>query len=259
MPATAEPFLRGKTRSLPMIRRIPFSFRLRALGLAALAVFLAGTATTQADEADTPAALFQGSAADFQKLDAAKEEIDPKNLREALLSAAIFHETNERRAGLKLPALAFHEKAGSAAVAHAVAMAKHRTLSHGTPWKEPGSTAYERLVAQGLQPRFSAENIAFNFVLRYEAGKPFYQREENGGTVYSYEPDGAPLKPHTYLSFAEAILTQWMNSPGHRKNIIAPESEFLGVGCALSNDDKGFDTIYADQDFFAPLPAAPVP
>ena len=139
---------------------------------------------------------------------------------------------------------------------HATAMAKHNTLSHGTPWTSPSTTAYERLQAEGLRPRFSAENIAFNFLLRYESGKPFYQREEGGRTVYSYEPNGPALQPHTALSFAESILTQWMNSPGHRKNIVAPESEFLGVGCALAKDDQGFETIFGDQDFFAPLPDA---
>ncbi len=204
--------------------------------------------------------LFRGyTPAEFRQLSAAQQEIDPASLREELLSAAIFHETNKRRADEKLPVLAVDEKVRAASVQHAQAMAKHSTLSHGTPWNSSSSTAYDRLVAQGLQPRFSAENIAFNFALRYESGKPFYTREESGRAIFSYEPEGAPLPRHTYASFAEAILSQWMKSPGHRKNIVAPEAEFLGVGCAVARDGNGFDTIYADQDFFAPLPAPPSP
>jgi uncharacterized protein YkwD len=170
-----------------------------------------------------------------------------------LIAAAIFHETNMRRGEQKLSALAFDKKARAAALQQAQAMAKANTLTHSTPNATRNITPYDRLVAEGLQPRFSAENIAFHFALRYDPGKPFYTREENGQTLYSYEPGGEPLKPHTYVSFAEAILTQWMNSPAHRKNIVAPEPEFLGVGCALSKDAKGFATVYATQDFFAPL------
>jgi len=226
--------------------------------VALLALPLLASGQEQAANPPAEADVFRNhSPAEFRKLEAAQQAIDPKNLLEPLLSAAIFHETNARRLEQKLPALSFHEKVRAASVLHAQEMAKHSTLSHETPWKTPGSTAYERLVAQGLQPRFSAENIAFNFVLQYEAEKPFYTRQENGRTVFSYEPDGPPLPPHTYVSFAEAIVTQWMKSPGHRKNIVAPEAEFLGVGCALSRDPQGFDTIYADQDFFAPLPEAP--
>ena len=226
--------------------------------VALLALPLLASGQEQAANPPAEADVFRNhSPAEFRKLEAAQQAIDPKNLLEPLLSAAIFHETNARRLEQKLPALSFHEKVRAASVLHAQEMAKHSTLSHGTPWKTPGSTAHERLVAQGLQPRFSAENIAFNFVLQYESEKPFYTRQENGRTVFSYEPDGPPLPPHTYVSFAEAIVTQWMNSPGHRKNIVAPEAEFLGVGCALSRDPQGFDTIYADQDFFAPLPEAP--
>jgi hypothetical protein len=137
-------------------------------------------------------------------------------------------------------------------------MAAGRFLSHGTPNQPKNTTPYDRLVQQGLKPRYSAENIALNFVLRIEPGKPFHTRKENGRTVYSYEAQGEPLVPHTYSSLAEAFVAQWMKSPLHRKNLLASEPESSGVGCALSKDEKGFDTVYANQNFFAPLPVSPV-
>jgi len=226
-----------------------------AIPLAALATFSAVS-----DEKPSSIDLFRSyTHEEFRKLEAAQQGVDVHNFREELLSAAIFHETNARRLEQQLPALALQPEVRAACLKHAQLMGTGRFLSHGTPGQPQNTTPHDRLAEQGLQPSFSAENIALNFVLRFEPGKPFYTREENGRSVYSYEAQGEPLVPHTYLSLGEAFVTQWMKSPLHRKNILAIEAEFSGVGCALSKDEKGFDTVYANQNFFAPLEDSTVP
>lgn len=199
------------------------------------------------------------TAEEFQKLPEANKKIDTDTFNEELLSAAIYHETNVRRAKHDLPKLDYHPRVDDAAEKHAKQMAEGNYLSHGTPKQPKSTTPYERLKQQGLNPRFSAENVAYNFVLQYDSGRPFYQREEDGKTVYSYKPGGTPIPHHTYVGFARTILDQWMNSPGHRKNILATEPSALGVGCALSTDEKKMKVIYCDQDFFSPLPEGAVP
>lgn len=188
-----------------------------------------------------------------QRVDAqrpiARERFDAK-----LLSAAIFHRTNVVRAAHDLPALTYNAKAAAAAQQHAEAMAKGDYLSHGTPNRKKNLSPYDRLKIEGLEPQFSAENIAFSFLLRYQSGKPFFTREKNGETVFSYEPDGPPLPPHTYASFAEHMVQEWMDSPPHRKNLLAKEPSQLGVGTALAPAASGFDQIYGVQDFYAPFP-----
>ncbi len=226
--------------------------RALALALAALATFSAVSEEKPAIQQAGEAELFRAhTPQEFRKLDAVRQGIDVQNFREELLSAAIFHEINARRLEQRLPALALQPQARAASLGHARLMAAGKFLSHGTPNQPQNTTPYDRLVQQGLQPGYSAENIALNFVLRIESGKPFHTRKENGRTVYSYEPNGAPILPHTYLSLAEAFVAQWMKSPLHRKNLLAIEPEFTGVGCALSKDEKGFDTVYANQGFFA--------
>lgn len=219
-----------------------------------LLIFLSGAVFAFTQEPPAASNLFRDyTPAEFSQLAAAQKEINTDDFNEELLSAAIFHETNKRRAERDLASLKFDQKVRAASVLHAQYMAKEKQLSHDTPNQAKNTTPFDRLVKQGLRPRFSAENVAFNHVLAYEAGKPFYTRKEQRRKIYSYKPGGDPLQPNTYLSFAEAILTQWMLSPTHLKNIVSKEPEFLGVGCALSKEEKGFDKIFADQDFFSPL------
>ena len=47
---------------------------------------------------------------------------------------------------------------------------------------------------------------------------------------WSHTPDGPALPMHTYLSFSDAIVDGWMDSPLHRKTLLNPEAVELGVG-----------------------------
>lgn len=187
----------------------------------------------------------------FRQLDTARQPIEPTNLREHLLAAAIFQETNQRRADLGLPAFLPDEKASAAARLHSGWMARTQTLSHEEPSVQgPPVTARERLVRQGIRPHATAENIAYNFRLDLLPGKPFYPRLENGRRVYSYRPGGVPLPARTYAGFARVIVSQWMRSPLHRAHIVNPDLRFLGVGTALARRPGHPETIYATQDFY---------
>ena len=85
-------------------------------------------------------------------------------------------------------------------------------------------------------------------------GKPFYTREENGKKIFSLEPDGTPVPPHIYVSFAAALFDSWMASAPHRKNILSPESKFLGTRSRLSiNPATGMPLFYCAQVFFTLL------
>ena len=191
--------------------------------------------------------------AQFRQLDVARQPIDPADFHEPWLAAAIFQETNRERAALQLPGFLPDKAVADAARLHAGWMARTHRLSHdelssqGLP-----ITAHDRIVRQGIQPHATAENIAYNFLLNLVPGKPFYTRLEGGRTVYSYQPDGPPLRAYTYDGFARAIVAQWMHSPRHRAHIVDPGLRFLGVGTALAHRRGHPDTIYGTQDFYTP-------
>lgn len=209
--------------------------------------------------APSSAALFTNyTGTSFQRLTQAQRAIDPDRFDQRLLDAAVFHETNRRRAEHKLPALEYHSKAEAMARMQAVAMAKGEFVDHENPDRRL-KTMEDRAKVVGLRSRVLAENVASAFGRRYKSGRPFYTRTEGARTIYSYEPDGPPIPMHTYLSFAEALVESWMQSPGHRKNILHKEPTHLGCASELPRNPNAMETFYCAQIFFAPLEAVSAP
>jgi uncharacterized protein YkwD len=189
----------------------------------------------------------------FRKLPIANQPIDPERVNRQLLDAAVFHETNRRRAAENLEPLRYDARARKAAAIQSRAMAKAGVVSHENP-KPDASSLTDRARLAGLtRPAFLAENVASAFGRRYRSGEKFYVREENGRKVYSAEPDGPPIPMHTYLSFASALVDSWMSSPGHRKNILASEARFLGCSCVRGEERTALDIYYCAQVFYRPL------
>jgi uncharacterized protein YkwD len=188
----------------------------------------------------------------FAKLRQAQQIIDPDAVNYDLVDAAVFHETNRRRQQQRLPLLKHDENARAAARMQSRAMAKGAFVDHENPDPKK-KTMSDRAKLAGLRAQVLAENVASSFGRRYKSGQPFYSREENGRKIYSSEPDGPPIPMHTYLSFAEALVDSWMKSPGHRKNILHNDVEYLGCACALPRNPNAMETFYCTQVFFTPL------
>lgn len=135
--------------------------------------------------------------------------------RDALAAAyerQIFDMTNAFRAKNGLPALEWNDPAAEAARAHSADMAERGYFDHVTP---DGRSPGDRLKAAGLDGYAAyAENIA--------AGQDSAFTAFNG----------------------------WINSPGHRANILGEGLETLGVGVVYDADsDYGW---YYTQNFYTP-------
>ena len=104
---------------------------------------------------------------------------------------------NIERRKANLQPLTLNNQLGQAAQNHTNDMVSKSYFSHTSP---SGGTMASRVNATGYRYSAIGENIA--------AGK----------------------------STANATMTQWMNSPGHRANILNPKFRELGVGFAPSND-----------------------
>ncbi len=184
----------------------------------------------------------------FWKLDAVKEDLEFDHLDLALLDAAVFHETNRRRIENDLPSLKFKAILREAARIQVRAMIKLEKVSHLHPDPEK-KTMRDRFDFLGIETRRMAENVAMTFGIRYKSGEKFYTRKKDGRTVFSIEPNGPPIPPHTYKSFAEHLLDEWMASPGHRKNILTPGLKCLGVSSLHDRSGLGMDSFYSAQEF----------
>jgi uncharacterized protein YkwD len=110
--------------------------------------------------------------------------------------------TNAEREKAGCPALRIDERLRQAARGHSEDMAAQDYFSHDSP---QGTTPWDRAEAAGY-PDPSGENIARGY------------------------PD------------ARSVVEAWMNSPGHRANILNCDSKAVGVGVALNTENGPYWT-----------------
>jgi uncharacterized protein YkwD len=124
-------------------------------------------------------------------------------------------------------------------------------IARGHSWDMVSRTFFEHVNPDGLNPRARGdvagypcirvmgtttyEGIAENLFQgnRYSG---YYTNAE--GTVTSYDWDSLE-------NISQVTVNGWMNSPGHRQNILTPHFSYEGIGVAFSSDDK----IYITENF----------
>jgi uncharacterized protein YkwD len=188
---------------------------------------------------------------------AAAQEVQISSINHDLLASAILRETNERRRQARLLPVKHEPKATEAAKIQSEIMRARGSISHDNPNNAGYRTLDLRVKSVGLNYRLIAENVATAFGLQYRSGTKFYPERKNGRTTFRNKPGGPPIPPHTYATFAKNLVDAWMNSKGHRENILRKDAEYLGAYCAPANAKDGeMPIFYCTQVFFTPLHAA---
>lgn len=210
--------------------------------------------------------LFTMSDDAFAKQPRVNAPIDFANVDHEVLSAVVLRETNKQRVANKLAKLLHLPKLDDAAKLHAVAMNRDKFFAHENPNDASLREPIDRVKRVGLDPKLVAENLATQFGIRYESGKPAFVLD-NG--MVSDQPNGRPIPPHTYASFGKVLVEQWMNSPPHRHDILLPDAKYMGSWCERATaptdeqkqkqeneqdaDDPAFHKFYCVQVFFTPM------
>jgi uncharacterized protein YkwD len=218
-----------------MALRWLFRPKLLALGVAAL-VLVSATAGTGVPVVDRTVDDGLAVGADFAEYGAGFAGTIVGNVSESLnhsdgynvtkIEREIHRLINKKRAEHGLSRLSFDTKLREVARYHSQNMAEKQFFDHTAP---SGQTMEDRYQKFGYSCRVSsggnryltgAENIAYR-----------------GGDIYSSEKE-----------LAEFFVDSWMDSPGHRKNILTPAWEKEGIGVAVT--EVGGDTkVYATQNF----------
>jgi len=152
--------------------------------------------------------------------------IDPADGNEDQLNAAILCLVNAERADAGLPALTQNAQLDRAAVGMAQRMVTEHFFSHDTP---DGKNVVDRIKPTGYIPNSGdwvvGENLAWG--------------------------SGA-------LSTPQAIVNGWMNSAGHKANILAPDYKDIGLAAAMGSPSTSVSggTVYVN-DFGAKAGADP--
>jgi uncharacterized protein YkwD len=165
-----------------------------------------------------------------------------------VLNALLFYMTNEVRAAHNLPILEYAKELENAAAMHSRDMVIHDFFGHENPADPKKKTPNDRASISGIMNPYIAENIAEDFGLQYISSTQVYVL---GKGEFSYEPEGKQIPPKTYLALAGSLITRWMNSPEHKKNILAPDALQMGCGTYYFTDPQFNDmpTFMATQNF----------
>ena len=150
----------------------------------------------------------------FQKLEIVNQKIDVVNIDYPLLNAAIFYSTNLQREKYRKIPFIFSKYLTKAAQEHSEDMVEFKFYSH-TSKVRGKKTMSERLKSVGISNAFTAENI-FDFF----------------------------LKSPTYWSLAQGLVNGWMESKGHRANILNKNYEYLGCGTKYYFNKDWIDYFY---------------
>jgi len=182
----------------------------------------------------------------FENWAVAKEKIESGKVDYSLLQAAIFFYTNQYRASKNLKPLEYQPNLCKASVYHTHEMGEKRFYDHINRKDKNMRTALDRARNFGFLGGAIGENIALEFLLDYKAEANYWHETTPNGIKYFYGDSGhnrGYIPEHTYLSLAKSIVQAWINSPGHRANMLHKEFKFLGVGVYLEPETQGNSNI----------------
>lgn len=141
-----------------------------------------------------------------------------QNLNIGLMNAAIFFATNQERRKLNLPTFAFHPKLLDISMLHSLQMKNYKFFSHENQYEQKYKTLSNRI-----------ESVISNDF------KGFLCAGENISDmkyITTAKPPAIGLSQQmSYLDISQRVIEGWMNSEGHRLNILNPQFKFLGCGC----------------------------
>lgn len=201
-----------------------------------------GTVARRAEAPPSPAD-------DFAHQPALDERIEVASFDRKLMAQAIFHETNQVRRKLGLPAFRGLPRLDEAADLEAAVGKVYQPPSHTNPFPMIG-TPFERVQYVGLNIEQVAENIALLSIYETNAGVGVVVREAK--RHFLHPETHAELQRATYRGFAREVVRNWMESPGHRANVVNPALAYLGCSVQPSVSLIGVDQLFCVQVFFTP-------
>jgi len=147
----------------------------------------------------------------------------------SILETKVFKLVNSERIKAGLKPLKQDEKLAAIAKKHSNDMAKHDYTAH--------------VNRAGLDPSDRAEAAGYNIVIKKKEGNRTTTRRGVGENIYerqafTVEGDVVEYYVETYDKIAKIAVESWMNSPGHRKNIMNPDYTLAGIGISVGDKKK---------------------
>jgi len=164
-----------------------------------------------------------------------------------LLNAAVFWFTNAERRKYNLKQFQFHSKLRQMANWHSEQMKVYNFFNHDNDFNTRYRTLTDR-ISSVMDNNFRGfmcygENISDYPVIK--TNEYFTVKHINGIPRLFSSANGREIFSYSYFELARIVVESWMNSPGHRKNILNPDFTFLGCGSAkYEKQGKGYSMTY---------------
>lgn len=177
---------------------------------------------------------------------AARTVVPSTRVNQSLLDDAIRAEVNFHRCRAGLRSLA--DAGGGLATQakkHSTWMARTQQLTHRSTVAGSASLK-QRLKRSGIRFRTGAENIGM--VHRYQIDNQRFKIVNSSACQFT-KYDGTPLPAHSYASLARHAVNLWMNSPGHRKNILNSKVTKMSSAVAFDPNAQYCGRFWLTQNF----------
>ncbi len=203
----------------------------RAALVAALAVALVSCGRLGPASPEVAAACAARPPAD----PALSRPIEPEGIDQWLFSEAVLQAASTARCERGLAPLANDPALARAAAYHSGDMAVHGFFGHESP-VDGRRTPGDRLRQVGAEFSRVAENLSRISLYAFE-GRDFYILDQ-AACVFARTPDGPPIPRQTYAGAAERVVDGWLDSAGHRRNLLDPGVTRHGAGAAFLPDPE---------------------
>ena len=165
----------------------------------------------------------------YEKIDVNKIDID-------LLNANIFHLTNIQRQNNNLSDFTFSNSLYLSSSVHSNQMIANNFFDHINKKNNKFKLLRNRILLYDNSFRAIAENIVENNLLDYKTDKLIYYTEVIDKKIVYYDSYGQKILYLSYNNLAKRLISQWMNSNGHRNNILSSTYNFLGCYCSIDEN-----------------------
>lgn len=147
------------------------------------------------------------------------------NIDNKLLNQAIFLETNNQRIKHGVKPLKFSPFLSNVSQYHSNDMVKNNFLGHKSSKGKPFS---KRMKMNSVPGGRLSENCALSFGIEYDSKSKI--RFNGKG---NFKKNGKKINYRTYRGAAKNIVTNLMNSAGHRKNILDKKVNNIGIATSF--------------------------
>lgn len=180
---------------------------------------------------------------------ALSRQMDPEAVDQWLVDAAILDAVNRERCRRRIAPLAADPALARAASMHSGDMVRHGFFDHASPVEGRASLRQRAALAGAAYPRL-AENLA-EMPLFDTADRHVFVLDR-AACRFALSPNGPALPRFSYAQAGQAAVDIWMDSSGHRRNLLSPELTRHGAGAAIRPDPEKCGQLVIVQDFAGP-------